>query len=74
MTESGYAITAKMVLFQTRNDVKLKIKQFTNNSNLLPVGQVKKSQIFKGNIENWLLTGMQSQPKWYFFRHGMTSN
>ena len=51
MTESGYAITAKTVLFQTRNDVKLKMKQFTKYSNLLPVGQVKKSQIFQVNTE-----------------------
>ena len=40
---SRYAITAKMVLFQTRNDVKLKMKQFTTHSNLYQVGQVKKN-------------------------------
>ena len=34
----------------------------------------EKNQIIKGNTENWLLADMQSQSKWYFFRHGMTSN
>ena len=60
-----------MVLFLTQNDVKLKVKQFSTYSNPLQVGQVKKNQIFKGNTENWLFADLQSQPKWYFFRHRM---
>ena len=53
---SRYAITAKMVLFQTRNDVKLKMKQFTTHSNLYQVGQVKKNLIFKEIVSRYAIT------------------
>ena len=41
---SRYAITAKMVHFQTRNEVKLKLKQNYILINLLQIGQMKRTR------------------------------
>ena len=63
-----------MVHFQTRIDLTSNMKQFTTYSNMLQVGQLRASEKESSIYENLLLADMQSQPKWYIFRHGLISH